>query len=73
MIRTGLAPVARAASTNSRSFNESTCPRVRRATPIQFTTAIARNMRRRPPTIWPTAVSRSDVMMMMRKSRSGKA
>ena len=46
MMRRSDAPTARAASMNSRSFSESTCPRTRRATPIQAKIASRKMMNR---------------------------
>ena len=48
MMRPGPAPIARAASTNSRFFVARTWPRTSRATPTQFTTAMPTKITRSP-------------------------
>jgi hypothetical protein len=73
MMRVCVDPTARDASTKSRSLSASTCPRTRRATPTQFTSASATKSRNNPFRNWPMAVARSAVITMMKKSRSGKA
>ena len=73
MIRFVGTPVARAASMNSFSLRDSTCPRTSRVRPTQLTTARATKMRMSPPMMSPIQVFRSVAMMMITKSRSGNA
>jgi len=64
-------PSARAASTNSFSFSESTCPRTRRARPVQLISASAVKISSRPWKALPNHVSRKATVSVMMKSRSG--
>ena len=74
MMRISLAPIQRAASTNSFCFKESTWPRTRRATPTQFT--MARCHKEQEQSIHQLTderVSRRATITMIKNNRSGKA
>ena len=73
MMRQFDAPKPRAASMYSRLFKDSADPRMRRASPVQETTASAERNSTKPLAILPSGVEPSVTMMRIRNSTSGKA